>query len=854
MQPLIKVAVLFFVAAVVFNTVALFKEYLPLRPRGCVDGRRGIQGNAVTGNLFVGNVTRLLPENIKDALFANISRAVSAPKYTLPDRERNYSCKYWGVVTTIFPPSAAARDIQGLKEWCLVVVTDKGSPQYNLTARNVRVLDANEQTAVFSNAPGLMRLIPWHHFGRKNLGYLYAIMQGAELVWDFDDDNVRKQGAVLNANPDVTLAAMASNCSLFNVYPFLGSSSRAWPRGYPLDAIKKSCTVNLRDNADVGLHVSVLQSMADNEPDVDAIYRLTQRLPMAFNADVTTAVALPPGTFAPYNAQATLVRKSAMFTLLLPVTVHGRVSDIWRSYIAQRMLWLSNQSIAFTPPRVTQYRTAHNYLADMNAEHDLYYKSSKLVEFLHAWQPSDSLTHAAWLELWIALYEREYIEYDDVLLAAAWMQLLLAAAYELPRILLVRPLHIEAPRDICHNDSMPQLTVWLSDLHDGVRADIASMFAHWGSTVILAGHKKKSGPYPEAFAHANVILPLRPLSPVLEAHTTHSQYVSEQQVHDVFEYYKHDTQIANTDAFICSFPASVCEAWLPYNKTVIFLAAHRYALGRCSRSRWERLNRNLKLAATRGHIVAAMSVYDAEYINYFTGLQPVVLSSTSFWYAGDAKYAWRPERDEILVGPLQLQKSPWLSLLNANKTFVFKAVKDLYPTFTLDDIRKHRAVVLLPYAVMSYGITELYALGVPMFVPDVDFITKLGLVVDRTVSSSLYCNDLSIIPDPHPFTRHMYSPESNDTRSTQYWMQFADYYQWPHITQFSSWEDLMSKLQSTDFTQVNKGMVAHNRVRQRVLQCKWRNILSGIRKDCTVPRSYKSALNDLFQVHSLQHD
>ena len=31
--------------------------------------------------------------------------------------------------------------------------------------------------------------IPWNHFGRKNVGYIYAILHGARMIWDFDDDN-----------------------------------------------------------------------------------------------------------------------------------------------------------------------------------------------------------------------------------------------------------------------------------------------------------------------------------------------------------------------------------------------------------------------------------------------------------------------------------------------------------------------------------------------------------------------------------------------------------------------------------------------------------------------------------------
>jgi hypothetical protein len=41
-------------------------------------------------------------------------------------------------------------------------------------------------------------------------------------------------------------------------------------------------------------------------------------------------IAVPRGSYAPYNAQATLHLYTALWSLLLPVTIHGRVSDIWR--------------------------------------------------------------------------------------------------------------------------------------------------------------------------------------------------------------------------------------------------------------------------------------------------------------------------------------------------------------------------------------------------------------------------------------------------------------------------------------------------------------------------------------------
>ena len=34
--------------------------------------------------------------------------------------------------------------------------------------------------------------LPWNSFGRKNIGYIFAISQGAKIIFDFDDDNIIK--------------------------------------------------------------------------------------------------------------------------------------------------------------------------------------------------------------------------------------------------------------------------------------------------------------------------------------------------------------------------------------------------------------------------------------------------------------------------------------------------------------------------------------------------------------------------------------------------------------------------------------------------------------------------------------
>ena len=46
--------------------------------------------------------------------------------------------------------------------------------------------------------------MPWFSFGRKNVGYIYAIANGAKVIWDFDDDNILKFW-MKGASPDESL-------------------------------------------------------------------------------------------------------------------------------------------------------------------------------------------------------------------------------------------------------------------------------------------------------------------------------------------------------------------------------------------------------------------------------------------------------------------------------------------------------------------------------------------------------------------------------------------------------------------------------------------------------------------------
>ena len=83
-------------------------------------------------------------------------------------------------------------------------------------------------------------------------------------------------------------------------------------------------------------------------------------------------------------------------------------------------------------PRVTSGAERAQPPGDMNAEQDLYDKSGALIEFLRNWDSEQSTVESRTESLWIDLYEREFIEIEDVHSVQMWLSALRQAGYQFP--------------------------------------------------------------------------------------------------------------------------------------------------------------------------------------------------------------------------------------------------------------------------------------------------------------------------------------------------------------------------------------------------------------------------------------
>ena len=278
------------------------------------------------------------------------------------------------VITTIFAPTPAVRKYAALPGYRLLIVGDRKTPQdWACPGAEFLAVDGPE-TARFK----LHAVLPYNHYCRKMLGYLQAIHSGAECVVDTDDDNIPKPGWGFPGF-EGEFPCLEPGRGFVNVYRYY-TAQAIWPRGLPLRKIRE--VAPLPAVAPERLRVGVWQGLADQDPDVDAIYRLTSDAPCEF--DSRGPLVLGRGTLSPFNTQNTCIHRDLFPLLYLPAHVTFRFTDILRGLIAQPIMWLYGLHLGFLDATVVQERNPHDYFKDFLSEIPMYQHAEKTVEAVSA--------------------------------------------------------------------------------------------------------------------------------------------------------------------------------------------------------------------------------------------------------------------------------------------------------------------------------------------------------------------------------------------------------------------------------------------------------------------------------------
>jgi|Deesub1362B_J571_1020462.scaffolds.fasta_scaffold02604_2 hypothetical protein len=279
------------------------------------------------------------------------------------------------VITSINDLTEAVRKFAEIEGWHVILVGDKKTPPIEKHPNpNITFLSIEEQRKMGFK---LYNFCPFNHYSRKNLGYLYAIKQGAKFIADTDDDNIPYEFWGRDISNEPCSIEIVSEPKLVNVYKFF-TDEFIWPRGFPLSLVSDKFTPKMSrmHNQRIG----VWQGLADGNPDVDAIYRLVIGKLVKFKE--RTPIALDRGVYCPFNSQNTIWSREAFPYLYLPSTVNFRFTDILRGYIAQRGMWEINLKLAFTSALVYQDRNEHNLMSDFIDEIPCYTQVDNVIGIL----------------------------------------------------------------------------------------------------------------------------------------------------------------------------------------------------------------------------------------------------------------------------------------------------------------------------------------------------------------------------------------------------------------------------------------------------------------------------------------
>lgn len=164
------------------------------------------------------------------------------------------------------------------REYHFLVIGDQASPaEFQIDGCDFYSLKRQKQTK-FKFA----QLCPTRHYARKNIGYLLAIRNGASTIIETDDDNIPYQ-QFWERRQRIQNVPVVQNGGWVNVYRCF-TDRNIWPRGFPLEKLQEQ-PPSYQTLTTTEIDCPIQQGLADENPDVDAVYRLVLPLPQTFTKE-----------------------------------------------------------------------------------------------------------------------------------------------------------------------------------------------------------------------------------------------------------------------------------------------------------------------------------------------------------------------------------------------------------------------------------------------------------------------------------------------------------------------------------------------------------------------------------------
>lgn len=684
------------------------------------------------------------------------------------------------VITTINKPSDQVKFYSLLCDWDLIIVGDTKTNKNEYDKIKCIYLGLEEQEILY---PTFYQLIPRNSYARKMFGYLYAIHNNYTIIYDTDDDNQYFED--INNFKSHTLSTHSVDCPGFvNLYKIY-TDKHIWPRGIPKAHASTSIVPEISTSR-TNLNPTVIQGLVNNDPDVDAVYRLENNVDgFIFEKNTDINIELQKYSICPINTQNTFwFDQSDFYLLYLPITVSFRYTDILKGVVALYQLWKKDKTVLFTTATAIQLRNFHDIQKDLESEKIMYDTIEIVINILN------KNKSATLYEVYIELYKNNIVDEKELDVLSEWLYL-----------------------------TGKKLRILISDFHAGCQLWQTSVLEQLGYEVVLQSFSGHSMFIDDKYKETII-------SSQISIKNLTDKCINE---HDI-------SRLEMFDTCIVSFPPKFIDLFSNVNFKIppILNCAHRLHIHTEYDTSF--VNRIKEKVESNSIVLCSMSKYDTEYIKHYTGITPTELDVVCFHVPYKLPYA--PYRDEILVGPCHVGNlSPFSSLLEMNITaknmgynLNFGTLPSLYGRFSYENILAHRAVVIFPYSAFSISMVEIYELNIPMFVPSPNIIIKMGLMNDVCLYPCYFTEEHTrLIDTPDKSSVHMYSPNSYNTEDKLYWLNFAYFMQKKNIIFWDSVTDLFEKINNTDMEKISCLMREENNNHRKTQLRNWKKLFARYR-------------------------
>lgn len=299
-------------------------------------------------------------------------------------------------------------------------------------------------------------------------------------------------------------------------------------------------------------------------------------------------------------------------------------------------------------------------------------------------------------------------------------------------------------------------------------------------------------------------------------------HLSPEQFSNEFYQYRDSPALKETDAFIVTYPPPFSLLYKHYDKPVIINNPIRYEWPFSFRKRdWEYFNDYLREGCDSGKIIlVANNLYDKYYMEHFIEREVEHIPSICDYYG-----SYYEQNDS----PFIYYSRNKINEFTNNKV---KFKNELFSQHTHHDLVKFKGIIHIPYQISYMSIFEQYTSNIPLFFPTQELLLDIYRTkkydVLKEVSWNNYCNqpNYSFID-----YKKQYDPNNYlSMESVSHWLKYSDFYdeEWmPHLTYFSSLEELNSIVENVDVKEISEKMRQFNIIRKQKIYDMWDNLIKN---------------------------